>query len=106
MVCCIVTSSRFLSMGFSNTATGFDTGPANCLMDAWARQHLGTAFDADGAWAASSSADAELVAVLLDDPYFALSPPKSTGTQYFSRGLAKLWPNMMIGCAVMTPAGS
>ena len=27
-------------------------------------------------------------------------------TQYFSRGEAKLWPKMMIFCAVITPAGS
>ena len=27
-------------------------------------------------------------------------------TQYFSRGVAKLWPNITIGCAVITPAGS
>ena len=27
-------------------------------------------------------------------------------TQYFSRGLAKLWPNITIFWAVMTPAGS
>lgn len=63
---------------------GFDTGPANCLMDAWARQHLGTTFDEDGAWAASAQADAGLLARLLEDPYFALQPPKSTGTQHFS----------------------
>jgi len=31
---------------------GFDTGPANCLMDLWARQQLGRPYDAGGAWAA------------------------------------------------------
>ncbi len=38
------------------SAFGFDTGPANCLMDIWTRQHLGKAYDEDGAWAASASA--------------------------------------------------
>ena len=70
--------------------TGFDTGPANCLMDAWARQHLGQPFDRDGAWAASAQPDADLLARLLSDAYFALPAPKSTGTQYFSlRWLAR-----------------
>ena len=30
---------------------GFDTGPANALMDAWCEQHHGTPFDAHGAFA-------------------------------------------------------
>lgn len=63
---------------------GFDTGPANCLMDLWVRRHHGAAFDRDGNWAASASADPELLSRLLDDPYFARTPPKSTGTQHFS----------------------
>ena len=35
--------------------TGFDTGPGNCLLDAWARRHLRHAYDANGAWAATGS---------------------------------------------------
>ncbi len=31
--------------------TGFDTGPGNALMDAWAERHLGVAYDQGGAWA-------------------------------------------------------
>jgi anhydro-N-acetylmuramic acid kinase len=65
--------------------TGFDTGPANCLMDLWARQHLGKPCDEGGQWAASAAPDAQLLERLLDDPYFEQPPPKSTGTQYFSR---------------------
>lgn len=63
---------------------GFDTGPANCLMDAWAARHLGTARDAGGAWAAGGTVDAPLLARLLDDPYFAQPAPKSTGREYFN----------------------
>ena len=32
---------------------GFDTGPANVLLDAWCQRHTGQPFDADGRWAAS-----------------------------------------------------
>src|SRR5271170_5797792 len=33
--------------------TGFDTGPANRLLDAWILSNLGKEFDAGGAWAAT-----------------------------------------------------
>ena len=62
---------------------GFDTGPANGLMDAWALLHHGTPFDADGAFAASGRIDDALLARLLDDAWFALPPPKSTGRDQF-----------------------
>ena len=62
---------------------GFDTGPANALMDAWCLRHTGAAFDADGRLAATGQVDAGLLARLLDDPWFALPPPKSTGREQF-----------------------
>ncbi len=62
---------------------GFDTGPANALLDAWCLRHTGQAFDADGAFAASGRVDAALLARLLDEPWFALPPPKSTGREQF-----------------------
>lgn len=62
---------------------GFDTGPASCLLDAWAQQQLGTAFDADGAFAARGTVNADLLARLFDDSYFAAPPPKSTGREVF-----------------------
>lgn len=63
---------------------GFDTGPANCLMDSWAQQQLGQEYDEDGLWAASEQADPGLLELLLEDPFFDRRPPKSTGTQHFS----------------------
>jgi anhydro-N-acetylmuramic acid kinase len=66
--------------------TGFDTGPANCLMDAWIGRHRGAAFDRDGAWAASAAPDPDLLERLLADPWFERPPPKSTGLEYFNLG--------------------
>jgi anhydro-N-acetylmuramic acid kinase len=63
---------------------GFDTGPGNCLLDAWARRHTGQPFDAQGHWAARGRAIAPLLARLLADPYFARPAPKSTGRETFS----------------------
>lgn len=63
---------------------GFDCGPGNALMDAWCQQHTGQSFDANGAWAASGRLIPALLASLLDEPYFAKPPPKSTGRDLFS----------------------
>ncbi len=62
---------------------GFDTGPANVLMDGWCRRHLGQPFDAAGTWAAGGRVDPALLARWLAEPYFSLSPPKSTGRDLF-----------------------
>ncbi len=62
---------------------GFDTGPANGLMDAWCLRHTGERFDRGGAFAAGGRMDDALLARLLDDPWFALPPPKSTGRDQF-----------------------
>ncbi|WP_372173909.1 anhydro-N-acetylmuramic acid kinase [Xanthomonas axonopodis] len=62
---------------------GFDTGPANALLDSWCQHHHGTPFDAEGAFAASGRVDAVLLQALLADPWFALPPPKSTGREQF-----------------------
>lgn len=68
----------------SGTVTGFDSGPGNCLLDAWAELHLGTRFDAGGDWAASGTEDRALLARLLDISYFGKRPPKSTGRELFN----------------------
>jgi anhydro-N-acetylmuramic acid kinase len=65
---------------------GFDTGPGNGLMDAWVRQHRTQSFDSNGEWAASGSVIEPLIERFLADSYFDLSPPKSTGFEYFNRG--------------------
>ena len=62
---------------------GFDTGPANALLDAWYQRQTGGACDAGGAYAASGKVDQGLLDRLLGDPWFALPPPKSTGREQF-----------------------
>ena len=63
---------------------GFDTGPGNCLMDRWCQKQQGLPYDKDGRWAHQGEANAKLLHTLLQDEYFHASPPKSTGTEYFS----------------------
>lgn len=62
---------------------GFDTGPGNVLIDAWAQRHLQRPWDDGGAWAAQGLVDEALLARLLADPWFAEPPPKSTGREHF-----------------------
>ena len=63
---------------------GFDTGPANTLLDAWCRTKTARRYDESGDWARTGTVVPELLEKLLQDRYFSLSPPKSTGPDYFS----------------------
>lgn len=63
---------------------GYDTGPGNVLMDAWASTHLGTPYDPGGDWATSGRPVPELLADMLTEPYLAAPAPKSTGRDLFN----------------------
>ena len=63
---------------------GFDTGPGNMLIDAWIWRHQGVSYDHNGTWAASGQVVPALLEQMLNDPWFALLPPKSTGREYFN----------------------
>ncbi len=76
--------ANLTALPIGGVPTGFDCGPANCLLDAWASRHLGERFDVDGRWAAQGSADPDLLARLLAEPYFGARPPKSTGRELFN----------------------
>jgi anhydro-N-acetylmuramic acid kinase len=72
------------AQGGDATVLGFDCGPGNVLIDAWALEHLGEPIDRDGRWAAGGRVDDAMLATLLAEPYFALPPPKSTGRDLFN----------------------
>ena len=73
-----------LPAGGQAATTGFDTGPANTLLDHWCRRHFNALFDDHGARAAAGVVQQKLLDKLLADPYFARPPPKSTGREYFN----------------------
>ena len=62
---------------------GFDTGPANVLLDAWIEHQQGVRCDTDGAWAAGGRVDEELLERMRADAWFRRPPPKSTGRERF-----------------------
>lgn len=64
--------------------TGFDTGPANALLDAWCKHETGLTFDKDGTWASEGQVDQSLLSDMLSDAYFQRPAPKSTGTEKFN----------------------
>ena len=68
----------------TQVVAGFDSGPGNCLMDAWSLKHNNQSYDQDGSWAASHTPDSNLLQAMLKDPFFVKPPPKSTCTGYFS----------------------
>ena len=78
-----ISNISVLEQGNDGRVSGFDTGPGNVLMDAWAARHLGQAYDADGAWAARGTIIPDLLDALLNEAFFALPPPKSTGRDLF-----------------------
>ncbi|MFM7426171.1 MAG: anhydro-N-acetylmuramic acid kinase, partial [Elainella sp.] len=73
----------------TSSASGFlawDTGPGNALLDL-AVERLSNGrlqFDQDGAWAAQGTPCEALVQQWLQQPFFQLPPPKSTGRELFS----------------------
>ncbi|MEV8593370.1 anhydro-N-acetylmuramic acid kinase [Streptomyces sp. NPDC052013] len=83
--------------GRAGDPVAFDTGPANALVDA-AVQALTDGrldYDKDGALAARGSVDATVLRRLLDEPYYAQPPPKTTGKELFH------WPYLrkaLAGC--------
>ena len=71
-------------VGRGLTPLAFDTGPGNTLLDQWMGHHNARDCDDAGQWAASGKSSKALLEQLLTDPYFAASPPKSTGRDLFN----------------------
>lgn len=63
---------------------GYDTGPANLLLDAWTSLHTNKDYDAGGAWAQSGQVIEPLLNQLIEHPFFARTYPKSTGREDFN----------------------
>jgi len=63
---------------------GYDTGCGNVLMDAWIARHKDVSYDKNGEWARSGEVNYELLSVMMEDKYFSLPYPKSTGREKFN----------------------
>ena len=67
-----------------NKIIGFDTGPANTLLDNWIKKNKNVDYDKKGEWASSGVVNKDLLKKLLNDKYFKQDYPKSTGVEYFN----------------------
>ncbi len=65
--------------------TAFDTGPGNMVMDALVTKITDgkLTYDDGGKLAASGKVIPEMLAWMLEDPYLAKQPPKTTGREYY-----------------------
>ena len=68
----------------ADNVVGYDTGPANLLLDAWTALHTDKDYDAGGAWAQSGQIVEPLLNQLLEHPFFSRPYPKSTGREDFN----------------------
>ena len=71
----------------STGVVAFDTGPGNMVIDGLVA-HLTDGrerYDRDGRIARRGSVHEKLLAAMLNDPYFKMAPPKSTGRERFGR---------------------
>lgn len=74
-------------VGSDGGLVAFDAGPGNALIDDWMRERTGRGFDEDGRHAAQGRPDEELLAWLLEHPFFRKAPPKSLDRNWFSHRL-------------------
>jgi len=80
-----IANLTYLAADRASPVLGFDTGPGNTLLDFWIRQHQQQDYDNAGDWARSGKCIDDLLRrMLTGEPYFVLSAPKSTGTEYFN----------------------
>ena len=68
----------------NSSVIGYDTGPANLLLDAWTALHTDKDYDAGGTWAQSGQVVEPLLNQLIEHPFFARTYPKSTGREDFN----------------------
>lgn len=67
----------------SGLVQAFDTGPGNVLIDGLCRELTGALMDRDGTLAGSAQACQPLLQSWLQHPFFAQTPPRSTGRESF-----------------------
>ena len=84
-----IANLTYLPAGASlGDVVAFDTGPGNMVIDAVARRLASEPFDRDGGIAAKGKVNQGLLDELLSHPYFARSPPKTTGREEFGKSYA------------------
>jgi len=81
-----------------------DTGPGNALLDDFLRVRTGRLLDTDGRAAQAGRVDEAVIERFLEDPYFALPPPKSLDRNDFRERIADTFAERSLedGAATLT----
>ena len=79
-----IANVSLLPAGRPEDVYGFDTGPANILMDAWCERYTGHPYDENVNWAAYGHPIRGLLERLQAHEFFSKEPPKSTGREDFN----------------------
>jgi len=74
---------------FDPTIIGYDSGCGNVLMDMWISECRDIGYDKDGKWASLGKVNHVLLNNMLEDDYFILNYPKSTGREYFNKSFLR-----------------
>jgi anhydro-N-acetylmuramic acid kinase len=72
----------------------FDTGPANMVIDACMKRLYEREFDLDGGVARTGRVLQDVVARVLEEPYFSAPPPKSSGREQFGEAFVSRFITM------------
>jgi anhydro-N-acetylmuramic acid kinase len=90
--------------GATDGVRAFDTGPGVAVLDAVVRElRPDLRFDVDGTLARAGQPIDEVVTELLEAPYFAAAPPKSTGRELFDAAYVR---TLITRCREARPAAT
>src|ERR1700761_1870506 len=70
-------------LGADDRIVAYDCGPGNALIDDFVHAKTGKLYDSSGTLSLSGKVNEAILAMLLDNPYFNLAPPKSLDRNAF-----------------------
>jgi len=76
--------------------SGYDLGPGNTLSDLLAEKLFNIPCDRDGLLASAGTVNEDALRCFLQDPYFRVRPPKSTGRELFNEDFLMKFPGFEI----------
>ncbi|HLW50068.1 MAG TPA: anhydro-N-acetylmuramic acid kinase [Sphingobacteriaceae bacterium] len=71
-------------LGSGRSPVCSDTGPGNTLLDAFIQRHYGRPYDKDAQVGRSGEVNQKILDTLMDDPFFSLPLPRTTGPELFN----------------------
>lgn len=76
-----------------NVVCAFDTGPGNVLSDSYMQSKKLGKYDQDGILASKGKSIKKILDKIMEDPYFKLPFPKSTGREHFNSNILEIFAN-------------